>query len=219
MRSEPALLLACAGLAAIAPGCARTVAERSVVDDRRDDPPAFWSDLETRRIVTNNDALHGLMLSVDDRDPHETYEARLRDSVARGWLPTDRTPETMPANTSARMGDLAMAACKIADIQGGLTMTLFGLSPRYATRELVAMEVIPDRSEGQAITGLEFIEFASRVQDRLQAKSGKNRTLEERLQKAAPVPGSGQAPTDSEGTLPPEPTGDGPPEPPAGSPD
>lgn len=218
MRSEAALILACAGVAAIATGCARTVAERSAVDDRRDDPPGFWSDLETRRIVTNNDALHGLMLSVDDGDPHETYEDRLRDSVARGWLPTDRTPETMPANTSARMGDLAMAACKIADIRGGLTMTIFGLSPRYATRELVALEIIPDRSEGQAITGLEFIEFASRVQDRLLAKSGKTRSLEERLEKTGPVPGSGEAPADSGGTLQPEPAGNGPPEPPAGSP-
>lgn len=181
-----------------------------MVDDRAEDPRAFWSDLEQRRVVTNNDALHGLFLTAKDGDAFESYEARLAQAVALGWLPRGRDAASMPANESARMGDLAMAACRIADIRGGLTMLVTGLSPRYATRELIAMEIIPERTEDQALTGLEFIEFSSRLQDRI-TFGGRTPSAEDRLRQAEPEQPAAPRPNTT-----PEPSPD--PGSPAGSP-
>ncbi|MCZ6543072.1 MAG: hypothetical protein O6768_05350, partial [Planctomycetota bacterium] len=58
---------------------------------------------------------------------------------------------------------------------GGLTMRLFGPSPRYCTRELIFMDILPQRTEHQSLSGLEFIDLVGRIEDRLaeESKSGK----------------------------------------------
>lgn len=163
MRSEAiALALACAALLG---GCARTVLDSSVVDTRFDDEQNFWTDLETRRVVTNNDALHGLFLAADGVDPNPSYEDRLFAARERAWIGDDFQPDTRPANQSANIGDLSVAACRIANIKGGLTMRILGPTPRYATKELVYRQMIPDRGDNQSMTGLEFIDFVTRIQD------------------------------------------------------
>ena len=60
---------------------------------------------------------------------------------------------------------ISMAVCEILDIRGGLTLSLAGYTPRYCTRELVFMEILPPRTEFQSITGLEFIDLISRMED------------------------------------------------------
>lgn len=166
MRSDSALtrLAALLVVAALA-GCARTAVERSVVDDRFGDEQAFWTDLETRRVVTNNDALHGFFITADGADPHATYEDRLLAARERGWIREAFEPASRPANESATVGDLSVLACRIANVKGGLTMRLLGPTPRYAAKELVYMGVLPDRGENQSMSGLEFIDFVARVQD------------------------------------------------------
>lgn len=164
MRSE-AIAVTAAACAALLGGCARTVLDASVVDTRYEDEQNFWTDLETRRVVTNNDALHGLFLAADGVDPNPSYEDRLFAARERGWIGDDFQPDTRPANQSANIGDLSVAACRIANINGGLTMRLIGPTPRYATKELVYREMIPDRGDNQSMTGLEFIDFVTRIQD------------------------------------------------------
>jgi hypothetical protein len=124
----------------------------------------FWDDLQTRRVVTNHDALHGLLLLADGTDERAGYEDRLAEARRRGWVDEDDAP---PANESAAMGMLAVAACDMLDVRGGVTMRIFGRSPRYCTRELVYMEIIPPRTEQQALSGLQFIDFVSRLEARM----------------------------------------------------
>lgn len=147
-------------------GCVRTVLESSAVDDWQGDEAEleYLEALESQRVVTNHDALHGLLLLADGADSHETYEQRLADARQRGWLAPDATPE---ANESAAIGMMAMAACEILAIKGGLTMRLFGPSPRYCTRELIFLDILPPRTEHQSLSGLEFIDLLGRVEDRL----------------------------------------------------
>jgi hypothetical protein len=63
-----------------------------------------------------------------------------------------------------------VAACRILDIDGGLTMRVFGDSPRYCTRELNAMGMLPGLTANEALTGLEFITLVDNIEgrDRLQ---------------------------------------------------
>jgi hypothetical protein len=148
------------------PGCARTVLESSVVDATPADEAEldFWEGVEGQRIVTVNDALHALFLLADGGDSFVTYEQRLAEAKRRRWLPAGAEPA---ANESATVGLVAMAACQILDVKGGLTMRLTGPSPRYCTRELVFLGILPPRTEHQSLSGLELMDVVGRVEDRL----------------------------------------------------
>lgn len=171
MRSSVAplaiLLLASAGMT----GCARTVLDSSAVDEWSGDGAEldYWEHLESQRVVTNHDALHGLLMLADGADPHETYEQRLADARERAWIAGDAAPG---ANESAAIGMMAVAACDVLSVKGGLTMRLFGPSPRYCTRELIFMDILPQRTEHQSLSGLEFIDLVGRIEDRLAEESG-----------------------------------------------
>ena len=147
-------------------GCARTVLDSSVVDEY---PGAemeldFIEHVSEQRIISTNDALHGLFLLVDGDDSAADYDERLAEAKRRGWLPQDAEPT---ANESMEVGFAAMAGCAILDEKGGLTMRVFGPSPRYCARELVFLGILPQRTEYQSLSGLEFIDFLGRLEDGL----------------------------------------------------
>lgn len=147
-------------------GCAmeRTVLEASVVDVYADpmDELDFLDELEQKRVVTNNDALHALFLVSNEPDMPEDFQARIERARQHGWV-SQRA--TLDPNESARVGMIAVAVCDILDIKGGVTMRVFGPIPRYATRELVFLGIIPRRTENQSLTGLQFIELMSRIEE------------------------------------------------------
>ncbi len=152
-------------LAAVtAAGCAtaRTVIENSATDRFGADADEldFWDVIATQRVVTNHDALYGLLLAASGAAP-EGYEARLEEARRRGWIAGARTP---PANESATVGMIAVAACDLIDAGGGLVMRLLGPAPRSCTREIVYLDLLPPRTENQSMTGLEFIDLLSRIE-------------------------------------------------------
>lgn len=171
MRSSYWTLLILLFASAVFVGCARTVLDKSAVDDwpGSDTELEYLQALETQRVVTNHDALHSLLQLADGVDSHKTYEQRLANARQRGWITPDATPK---ANESASLGMMSVAACDILSIKGGLTMRIFGLSPRYCTRELIFLDILPPRSEHQSISGLEFIDLLGRIEDRLESSSG-----------------------------------------------
>ena len=81
--------------------------------------------------------------------------AKAKQWLDAGW---DR-----PANESAQVGWMAVAGCRTTGVQGGLTMRVFGPTPRYATKELVFMGILPLRTENQSLTGQEFVDFVNRL--------------------------------------------------------
>jgi len=128
----------------------------------------FLAAVEKMPAVTNNDALHAFLLLQDGNDPNADYASRVQEGIRRGWLPrgSDRL-----ADEAARVGWMATAGCTVMDVKGGFTMHLFGPVPRYATKELVFMEILPLRTENQVLTGAEFVDYLNR----LQRIAGKNR--------------------------------------------
>lgn len=154
---------------ALAAGCARTVVEQSVVDlpGMQQDELAYWEAIESRFVVSNNDALHALILLADGADDSVDYEARIAKARARGWV----KGRPGPANESAQIGIVAVGICQILEIKGGLTMRLFGPSPRYCTRELIFLELLPPRADTQAITGLELAELIGRASQVIEGRS------------------------------------------------
>ncbi len=152
-------------------GCAGT--PRTVLDDSAADAYAapeaeldYWDGVAERRVVTNNDALHGLLL-VAGADAGDSYEGRVSAAFDRGWLAGVK--QVAPANESASVGLIAVAVCDILGERGGLTMRLLGPSPRYCTRELVYREIIPARTENQSLSGPEFVDLVGRIEDALRS--------------------------------------------------
>lgn len=168
MRSErtaavqaivPAAVLAVA-LAAV--GCERSRIEDSAVEKfpRSEQEIEFLDALQSQMVVTNDDALHGLIALSDGTDLSKTYEARVELARRRGWIDPGWN---RPPDESAQVGWMAVAGCRILGVKGGATMRIFGPTPRYATKELVFMDVLPLRTENQSLSGREFVDYLNRL--------------------------------------------------------
>ena len=157
-------------------GCERARIKDSAVDQfpRSAQELDFLDALEKQMVVTNDDALHGLIVFADGTDLSSTYEGRIAVARQKQWVGSGWNP---PADESAQIGWMSVAACRIVGIKGGLTMRLLGPIPRYATKDLVFMDVIPLRTETQSLSGREFVDFINRLA-RVQ-KSGKALALAE----------------------------------------
>lgn len=158
-----ALLVVAAHLLALpGAGCQRQMFPSSAVDryPAADDELDFLDAVTDMTAVTNNDALHAFLILADGTDSAATYEERVAIAKDRHWMPSGFDA---PANESASVGWMAMAGCAICNIKGGLTMHLIGPTPRYCTKELVFMRVLPLRTENQSLTGSEFVDYLNRL--------------------------------------------------------
>lgn len=122
----------------------------------------FWHTLATRPVTSNDEAFHGLLLYLDQRDDAPDYTGRVGVLQERGLLPMKFN---RPADEAVTRGTLAVALVRAMDIKGGLTMRVFGPSQRYATRELMAMNLYPLSSPHQTFSGSEFIGVIGRMED------------------------------------------------------
>ncbi len=167
MRSDHALLASALLVAAATAGCELTTRTTIETPAAAAYPTAgesldFWDSLEAQAVTTNDDAVHGLLLLVGTAPAADSYEARVEAARSAGWL----TGDAPPATESARMGFIAAFVCRILDVQGGLSMRIFGVNSRYATRELVHMGLIPGITEHEALSGAEFIALLAAVEQR-----------------------------------------------------
>ncbi len=160
-----ALGIATTGVAGCGLGTRTTIESPAAVQfPASDDSLDFWDALEIQPVTTNDDALHGLLLLAESEPPPATWEERVAAARLLGWIPPDQDP---PARfESAQMGFVAVCLAHVLDMQGGLSMRLWGRVPRYCTRELVHMGLIPGITEHEALSGAEFIALLGAVEQR-----------------------------------------------------
>jgi hypothetical protein len=123
----------------------------------------FWHQLNDRPVACNDEAFHGLLLYLDGDDPNADYAARVNAMKSRGMLPAgfDR-----PADEAVTRGNLAVAIARALQIKGGIVMHVARTSPRYATRELIYLDLYPTTSSpNQTFSGSEFVGVMGRVED------------------------------------------------------
>lgn len=70
--------------------------------------------------------------------------------------------------------DFAYMLVKTLNIKGGLTLRLFGLTPRYALRECVMRRLIPDGFPNQLISGGELLSILIRAEKYQEKEKGEN---------------------------------------------
>jgi len=157
-----ACLVLCAALA----GCARTIVDDpQTTDYAPNDVNAqmdFWHELAGRSAVTNDEAFHGLLLTADGKDETQSYAGRVEVLRERGWLPEGFDE---PADMTARRGIVAKIVAHHLGIEGGLMMQITDKLPRYATRELVYLQIMPPGSGQRVLSGAEFLGVIGKMQD------------------------------------------------------
>lgn len=134
----------------------------SVKGDDADAQLEFWHQLEQRPVTCNDDAFHGLLLYLDQSDPSTDYVSRVNALKSRGLLAHnfDR-----PGDEAVTRGTLAVAISSALKIKGGMMMHLSPDCGRYATRELVYMELYPPSTPNQTFSGAEYLGIIGRIED------------------------------------------------------
>ncbi|HZZ43161.1 MAG TPA: hypothetical protein VFE58_09505 [Tepidisphaeraceae bacterium] len=122
----------------------------------------FWHRLATSPLASNDEAFHGLLLFTDGSDPSPDYASRVSTLQSRHLLPSDFHGA---ADEAVTRGTLSVPFVKILHYHGGVTMTLFGATPRYSTRLLVYKGIYPDSSPNQAVSGADFVGFIGKIED------------------------------------------------------
>src|SRR5579862_5116238 len=106
----------------------------------------FWHELAERRVTSNDEAFHGLLLYLDNKDSSATYADRVLALKSRHLL---LNSFSAPAGQAVTRGNLAYAILHVLQIKGGLILHVFGPTPRYALRELEFEGIYPPSSDYQ----------------------------------------------------------------------
>jgi hypothetical protein len=122
----------------------------------------FWHTVASRKLATNDEAFHGLLLYLDNQDPADSYEERVTLLRKRRMLPTHFNGGP---NDAVTRGTLSVSIVRALRIKGGVMMRLTGPNPRYATRELQFMGLYPPSSQNQIFSGSEFVGIIGRLDD------------------------------------------------------
>ncbi len=177
------LLSAALVSATLLTGCARTiVVEPQETSYDPNDVTAqldFWHELPGRSAITNDEGIHGIILMINGTDETGSYENRLAFLETNGWLPKGLGDEA--SNVAMQRGTLASILTRAMDIEGGVMMRLTDKSPRYAYRELVYMNLMPEGSEQMVLDGLDYVGVISKCEDHMRREAAKARA------QAAPV--------------------------------
>jgi len=149
-------------------GCTPTMVKQplSATTQRSDDPVTaeldFWHGLTTQPVVCNDDAFHGLLLFLDDKDTNTAYADRVTELKSRKLIPADFKAA---GNEAVHRGTVAYAILQALHVRGGWVLSVFGPSPRYAVRELMYMNLFPRSSAEQTFSGSEFVGIIGRAED------------------------------------------------------
>lgn len=122
----------------------------------------FWHSLTDVPITSNDEAFHGLLLYLHDKDDAVDYAGRVRHLKDEKLLPAGFNE---PADAPATRGTIAIALVRALHIKGGLNLHLLPMSGRYATRELQFLNLYPPSTPNQTFSGNEFVGIIGRVED------------------------------------------------------
>jgi hypothetical protein len=123
---------------------------------------SFWHELANRRLTSNDDAFHGILLDLDGHDKCANYDQRVAALKSRGML---KASFNEPADSDIRRGTLAIIVVKMLGIRGGWAMHVFGPTERYDLREVVYEGIFTPSSPQQTFSGAEFVGVIGRVDD------------------------------------------------------
>ncbi|MDQ7779612.1 MAG: hypothetical protein RDV41_07865 [Planctomycetota bacterium] len=152
----------------------------------------FYRDLAKKQAATLDDGYRAICILRAGKDDGAKFED-LRALLVKDGI----APDSWPAEpqTELTKGKLALMICKALDIKGGVIARIFGMTERYALRELAYIGIMPQKSGHFFVSGTELLSVLSRAA---------------RYKTKEPVEPEGE---DEEGSMSTEPKVEAPPEP------
>ena len=121
--------------------------------------PGFLDRMASQAVVSENDALRGILMMVDGKDEAKTFKQRAENLAGRGVLAGGWDHQAERPVTKGRLAYMIYTACKI---RGGVVLMLTGPSQRYCLRELQYLHMMAGGSFYEKVTGMEFVAVLSR---------------------------------------------------------
>ena len=151
MLAMAVLAAACLG------GCAGKGAPVVVGGDAKlpddDGSPGFIDRISSETLVSEDDAMRGIVMLLSGTDKAENFQARVDILLAKKVV--DRTWDFDGARPITR-GKLAYMVYQACGISGGVVLQLTGPSQRYCLRELQYLGIMPPGSLLAKVSGMEF---------------------------------------------------------------
>ncbi len=122
----------------------------------------FWHSLNDKKLISNDEAFHGALLFYCGEDHSKNYDERVWRLKEDGFLPDSFSGAD---NEAITRGQLAALLAKMVELDGGVMMRIFGPTPRYALKEMVALRIFPTSSSQQVLNGAQYLEIMGRVED------------------------------------------------------
>ena len=128
------------------------------------DQDSYFSELLTKRVATLSDAYRVLIVLTGKDIQFLDLESQFDFLSKEGVIP--KSIGTEPAyEKSLRKGTAAYMFAKTMDIKGGVILRFFGMSERYAFKELVYEEVMFPGNVNDVMSGPELILTLTRAAD------------------------------------------------------
>jgi len=116
--------------------------------------------ISSQTIVSENDAMRGILLLLDGKDSAGSFAERLKTLRERQIVPGRWDCRPRRPLTRGRMAYMVYQACKAP---GGVMLTLIGPTQRYCLRELQYREMIGPGAMYVNVGGMEFQAVLSRA--------------------------------------------------------
>lgn len=122
--------------------------------------PGFLDRMASQTNVSEDDAMRGMLLLVDDEDKAAGFEQRVASLRGRGIVAQRWDCQARRCLTKGRLAYMIYQACKIP---GGLMLQLTGPSQRYCLRELQYRGIIAAGTPTSRVGGMEFVAVLTRA--------------------------------------------------------
>ena len=139
--------------------------EEAAITTPKESPEyAFLSQLYAKKSASISDAVSVLTILYGAYKEKEDFSARLSFLKEKNAIPQDLARQLNP-DMPLRKGLAAYMFCRALAIKGGLWLRIFGLSQRYALKELVYEEIIASGGVSELMGGKDLVDMFIRAAD------------------------------------------------------
>ncbi|HEX8521093.1 MAG TPA: hypothetical protein VF669_02480 [Tepidisphaeraceae bacterium] len=124
----------------------------------------FWHGVAGKKLVSNDEAFHGVRLFLYGKDDAGTYADRVAALKREGIL-SARFEE--PGDVALTRGTLAVALVNALHLKHSVSMKVLGVNAHHAIRELEYEGIYPASSENQVLSGAAFVGVIGKAHDYL----------------------------------------------------
>ena len=142
-------------------GCGNgEIISRSRSLPKGEDSAGFLDRVSSMPVVSENDAMRGILMLIDGDDTAESFQQRVRilqerGIVAKSW--------DYVSDRGITRGKYAFMVYQAAKFRGGIILSVIGPSRRYCLRELQFKKVMCNGPMLTEITGMEYVAVLGRA--------------------------------------------------------